>query len=162
MTLLTSLLVGINCFVAMGKSLAYKRKQRRSQKIKKKLERKRRVHDQLKQQLESACGPEPNSEIINDNPVVSALSNNGDSSDCPRMTHQQVGEEYTSVCEKLKLASEHIDYYRSKLKREDERVDKRVEAIREVMEEACVKRIHSVRHFWKDKIYNEGTRPGKI
>ena len=70
--------------------------------------------------------------------------------------------EYRRVCDQLKLASKRIDYYHSKLNRESERVDEKVEAYRDVMEAACVKRIHSVRHFWRDKIYHEGTRPGQM
>lgn len=55
---------------------------------------------------------------------------------------------------KLDQTIEHVYYYRTKSKKEESRVD--------AIEKECRERISDVRDFWKIKIYNEGSRPGKI
>lgn len=59
---------------------------------------------------------------------------------------------------KLEATTRHMNYYRNKLKSEL----KKQELVVDALEGACVKRIHSVRNFWKDKIYREGSRSGII
>lgn len=56
--------------------------------------------------------------------------------------------------EKLGRTTEQMTYYCKQLKKQEEMVL--------LMEEECQRKIRSIRSFWKDKIYKEGTRGGKM
>jgi hypothetical protein len=63
-------------------------------------------------------------------------------------------QEEIKLRKELKVAAKHIEYQRNKIEKQEQCID--------VMEEACIARIRTVRHFWRDKIYREGTRAGII
>ena len=172
----------------MGKSPAYKRKLRRSQKLKKrqKLREYKLLHGngahQGSAELERKAP-------VGENGLCEELSasgsNNGlqaDSASHKESAELESGPEApvgaTSACEELGAsvsenesssnnglqadnlrkelakANKHIQYYRNKIEKQEQIID--------VMEEACVKRIQFVRHFWRNKIYQEESRAGKI
>ena len=60
----------------------------------------------------------------------------------------------TQLEKELQYSFQDIRYYRRRLKEEKRKGDQ--------MFKECVLKIARVRSFWKDKIYNEGTRGGKI
>lgn len=58
------------------------------------------------------------------------------------------------LCDILKRRKEQVYYYREKLRVLESKMD--------IVSEECEQRIRMVRHFWREKIYLEGSRPGKI
>lgn len=176
----------------MGKSAAYKRRLRRSQKLKKRQKaREYRLlhgngahqenadlgsspeagaHTKHEEHQESASGPEAyvgtgaHSERENHClDLRSALVDTGVHTECEELPAVSENDSSSSenneiqadnLSKELSKARKHIKYYRNKIEKQEQIID--------VMEEACVKRIQFVRHFWRNKIYKEGSRAGRI
>lgn len=140
----------------MGKkSVLYKRKLQQRQKLRKK-----------KKAREQLGSDPPNDEPIptTEQPSLtandcadSAISISGKDSSVEAQENQvQEKEEavYGELCKQLEVTTKHMNYYRNKLKKQEQ--------IYDALEGACVKQIHSVRNFWRDQIYRECSRPGII
>lgn len=156
----------------MGKNATYKRRLRRNQKLKKK--RKAWVKKlTLNDSCPTEAQDESNTKFEAGHPTNIELHEGRSNTDIPgsgtsiefpesrsnielpsELPRNPEIKENSELRKELRMASKHIEYYRNKIKRQEEIID--------VMEEGCVERIRSVRHFWKDKIYKEGTRAGKI
>ena len=63
-------------------------------------------------------------------------------------------KEYEKLQSEFYQANRDMRYYRNKAKEEEKRAD--------AVEKECQRGIVSVRSFWRDKIYREGCRSGKI
>ncbi len=61
---------------------------------------------------------------------------------------------YMKLEKELQYAMFDVRDYRRRLRHEEKRGDKLIKE--------CNERIAGIRYFWKPKIYNEGTRGGKI
>lgn len=163
----------------MGKTVSYKRKLRHTQKLKKKEKMKKKESttfrsDEVGDLHSSICCQEGEGDRRETNLKNSEKSGSAphDVVECWRpagaerdSTHQDststeiepesnIKKEKDKLIRDLKIASKQIEYYCAKIEQQEKVID--------VMEEACVRRIRCVRHFWRDQIYMEGSRPGKI
>lgn len=133
----------------MARSAAYKRKLRLRQKLKKRRAREKKL-------------PQP-AEVVSsmeESGMVRYQESEDDRSKEPAVSGHEALESSSKdikikeLTKEVKAAFKRIDYYQGVIDKQEKVID--------VMEGACVNRIKSVRHFWRDLIYEEGSRSGKI
>ena len=61
---------------------------------------------------------------------------------------------HRKLCKELEHTAKEADFYRKQLKKQEKTMIN--------LEKECERKIHSIRNFWKHKIYEEGSRGGKI
>lgn len=131
----------------MGKkSLVYRRRLRRLQQLKK------RSRGNNVQPTTPAASPGEESQT---DPILTGGSTPPTHSVDYSVTVEELEKKCLELRERLKR---HSLYYEKKLTIKEEELNN-VEA---ECEAECLKRIRQVRSFWVDKIYREGTRPGKM
>lgn len=76
-------------------------------------------------------------------------------------TKEDVTDDYNPVKGKLDRAAECMQYYQRKVKEQETVIKKQKTLIKEQKEDFA-QSIHRIRDFWKNKIYHEHSRSGKI